>query len=969
MISNNHYIALYINDELVDLESQESLGIRINNVIFNPTQVSTTSGEYSYSFKIPSTPNNDKILNHANILAKTNKFHVRYPAQVYADGDLIFNGSLTVKKFNAKEKEYECNLVNIKVNTLDEIFKDDVLTDMSWYVPFEGASTINQVNSATTSNYWFPFVSYGAFAKNQVSFDESSEYADYTSKFTIDSTNTFYLEDFYPSLNVVETMKKCFESKGYTVGGNIFNDKYLNNIYASVSLAEGQDPIYNVGNPKFGKLDVNISLDPLSGSNLNHQHVQDLNWKYFPCAYALSNGKPTNFNFEEIAVTNILRWATYNTKSNMLQGDGIHSDYYIEIPADGFYRISLSGTCSLRQSSSLVAEQTGGKLYVAPMHTGFDIFDPQEWEVEIPVDMMRTMPFEIQLNKGLDPQIELIKGKWNLEMMYPDVKVDKVRDTVNYQEYNNKKNTINCFPHEPFGRDWKPAQSPYETWTKSSICNYDKVADWNSTRANTPNGYHNGNNDVMCYDPVVSDAFICGFSTMGNDIGGGTTAFIKDGWSWSKTYTVKNNAFYNQLGYMTDSTINPRSNVNYNFLVGAPNGYCSIGWRTVSAKINGMVELKKGDILTLNLIKRVYRNSSGDLLNYDVKINNLNLGIEAVTDQSYELLKRQMNIGDFGWTTPTRFPSQLNLFNFTNKEKKVSEWLTNIKDAFNLSFEMNGNNVDINTNQGIKKDIMTAVDIDDRVNSDEAESEMISYPKEMSVQYRIDTEEHGFYNSVPTEYIDREDWKKFGESGFTVIQLNDDSYVTQTQNKTTQYSYTWYDTFRLDYSIYGGEGGTDIRIPVIEKEEYMIDKVNDQEAMAHRGYQLPQRFFFRTFTPIKSSTDANLWIDVWNNPSTSTRTTPHDYFVYLYAPVNEWEGINLSYKDSEKSLLTEYFNVFPMLSSNFVTVETFLNPNEYIQLKGGSLVHFDDDLYYISEISGFDPSGSNKTKLKMVKKT
>ena len=99
MVSDRHYLELYINGELMELESQESLGLRINNTIFNPTKTVTTQAEYSYSFSIPSTPHNDKVLDYANNLSKLNKFRARYASQVYADGELIFDGSLTIQKY------------------------------------------------------------------------------------------------------------------------------------------------------------------------------------------------------------------------------------------------------------------------------------------------------------------------------------------------------------------------------------------------------------------------------------------------------------------------------------------------------------------------------------------------------------------------------------------------------------------------------------------------------------------------------------------------------------------------------------------------------------------------------------------------------------------------------------------------------------------------------------------------------
>ena len=156
MISNVHYIELRIGGELVELESQSSLNLRINNVLFNPTQTTTTQAEYSFSFDIPSTPNNDKILNYASTLSRINKFHTRYPAQVYADGTLIFNGTLTVQSYNGNTKMYNCNLVTIKTNTLDEIFGDMKLTDLKWMVDFDGAASINSGNTNYESKYFFP---------------------------------------------------------------------------------------------------------------------------------------------------------------------------------------------------------------------------------------------------------------------------------------------------------------------------------------------------------------------------------------------------------------------------------------------------------------------------------------------------------------------------------------------------------------------------------------------------------------------------------------------------------------------------------------------------------------------------------------------------------------------------------------------------------------------------------------------
>lgn len=332
------------------------------------------------------------------------------------------------------------------------------------------------------------------------------------------------------------------------------------------------------------------------------------------------------------------------------------------------------------------------------------------------------------------------------------------------------------------------------------------------------------------------------------------------------------------------------------------------------------------------------------------------LDITAKSEKTKAQLKADPN---WGYYSPTDFPTQLNLFNFTNKETKVSEWINNIKTAFNLEIVQEGNSVEINTNKGIKKNINYAVDIDDRVNSDEATSEYISYPREMSVKYKIDTDEWGFELTVPPEHIDDEgdEWKKWGDSGYTIINLSDDSYETKTQNTSTQFSYTWYDNFLWKDVLQDGTerdwSGLTITIPVISKAEYMAEGYGYDEAMEHDGYSLTQRFWYRD-----QVSQEYVWLS----------DHMHEQ-VFLTYPMNQWEGFNLSYKDTEKSIVTEYFNISPMLSSNYVKIDVHLNPDEYNSIKGGALVHFDSDLYYTSEISGYDPSGNNTTQLKLIKKT
>ena len=78
--------------------------------------------------------------------------------------------------------------------------------------------------------------------------------------------------------------------------------------------------------------------------------------------------------------------------------------------------------------------------------------------------------------------------------------------------------------------------------------------------------------------------------------------------------------------------------------------------------------------------------------------------------------------------------------------------------------------------------------------------------------------------------------------------------------------------------------------------------------------------------------------------------------------------LNLSYKTTEPSLLSEYFNITPYLSSNYVIIDVYLNPEEYKAIKNGCAVAFDSDVYLPVEINGYDATGQNPTELKLLKK-
>ena len=1008
MISNNHYIELYINKGLIELESQESLGIRINNVLFNPTKTSTTQAGYSFSFQIPSTPNNDRILNYANVLSQTNKFHARYSSQLYADGNLIFDGSLTVQKYDASSKEYTCNLVNIKINTIDEIFGDRTLTSLKWEVPFSGATTINSVNTDMSKKYYFPFLSYGVFQK--VPYDTDEVGNSYTSKFEIDKYNRFWVETFYPSLNVMETLRKAFEnmtdSEGntYVIGGSAFSDQNISNIYASCNLASEQVPIYNLGNPLFGECDISASY-----TTLDTGYQQELDYPYFQVGIVGYDGSSftsdTEYNFSSVDIHRPLAGNSVTVNNPTYMFDP--GEQVVVIPADGWYRIELSATTTLNTTGNITAAQYQ-----------VDFVDKELFyeDVTMPVGLHEITPVEIQIVKNYDDNIELIKGKHNRK--YANGNPNDTQYERGGITYDNVTNWLTCCPHEDPYNAINPTEKNDLTFKNSkSNLGGKRTSDSNSfggsySSDSAPTNSFGGSygasgragtrgsggsprqpfgrdrnysylnlgyiyqDDIlsdgaqgacMAFDQAVTESFICGISSLSS----GITSTMKNGYSWSKSNSTLNESFYASLNYDhiyresgTGEVI--QEHIDYDFnnntYINAPSNKCKVSGNTMNGFVSCMVWLNRNDVVEPVIIHRSYEYENGNPVTYQTTTN-LRFKVQAFSTSSRQIIKADHKNIYYRTGDPssayTEFPVNLNLFNFTNKETKVSDWINNVVKAFNLEVVQDGYAIDFNINRGIKKTINYAIDLDDRVNNEEVQTEYISYPREMSVKYKISVDEYGFEYSVPQAHINDENWYDYGDSGYTVINLSDDSYETSTQNTQTNFSYTWYVPFtwkQVNWDSTSGFVETGVsattQFPVIENSEYMADGYGYDDAMRHDGYSFTQRFWFR------------------QSPSSQyVVLADHQHeTVYLSYPYNSYDGFHLSYKDTEKSIVSEYFNVAPMLSSNYLTMDVYLTPQEFTEIKGGAMIHFDNDLYFTSEIQAYDCTGNNPTTLKLIKK-
>lgn len=982
MVYKEHNIELIVNKKQVDLG--DDFNIRINNVINDPVKLDYNQAEYSYSFNLPATKNNNIIFDYANNLSKLNKFHNRYTAELYADGNLIFEGSLTLNSY--KENEYECNLVNVKIYSLDEIFSGMTMNKIKGMeIDFSGVTTMNAMNAESNPIATFPLVSYGAFQKVPKSEDEVG--AEYTSKYDLDMYNRWHIESCYPSLNMLDTLKAAFNTKGYEVMGDAFQDPVLKNIYMSTNLADEQVPQYNLGNPMFGNVQLSAST---ALNTLGYQQELQFPYEKVQLSHFVDDKEDHYYNFDNILLHDLLESGvtSMQSPSYMYQPN----EHLIVIPKSGFYKIEMSATTSIQS----------GTISAAVHKRTDDGYDWTYVNENITKSLSSTTPIEIALVRNYDDNYELIKGKRNI--VY-----------ANGSPSSSASTWLTCFPHEAPVQAKLPTEKNDLYIVNETRMGGKRTADSGGgqrtsnggtstsgnfsgrrggTRGGTIDpsgggrvysyekyGYMYKDGETMVYDQAVSPAFICGLSSYQ----GGVNAVMRNGYSWSKSESRLNEVFAPVVGYGyyyrpsgTTSITFDETDYNYNTYINTPFfGTCTANTTNMSGNISCMAWLEKDDILQLFGVTRAYFNENGEIVQYN-PTTSVYLRITAFSDRNYNLIKADKRNcycvpdPDSPYHCPdecatgtccvnTEYSEKLNLANFLNQEKEVKEWIEDITKAFNLEMSQYGNTVQFSTKK-TNTNLISSVDLDDRVNSYDIKSEKIDYPKSMAVQYKVDTDEWGFERSAVEKsggsesILNTDDWYKYGDSGFTKIILNDDTYVTNENNVTTNFSYTWYQNFNHyqtnSAQTEQADTATTISIPCISKYSYMFDGYDYTESMKYDGYSLAPRFWFKP-----DAKNVSIW----------TRTYPAEE-LFVYAPKNALEGLNLSYKDTENSLLQRYFNPQAYLSSNIIDFEVYLTSDEYNLIKSGAAVHVDKDVYLPLEISGYSPSGGDPAQLKLMKK-
>ena len=212
----------------LDVSESEDFPLDLSYTISDGKNLETRFGDYSKSFDLPATKNNNKILNNiwkANVDQKDKKTYGIKDCRINVDGIPFFEGSIQVKKsvHAGIAKSYNCTVYGgnfswmslLKDKGLCETF-DEADSFPFDYPSIESTWTQNQ----STTDIQYPLISWRDFNVGGLQ--------NYINTFDIDK-----LPDFTASFYIYNIIQKIFKNIGYKVDSNFFETANFKRLLSS----------------------------------------------------------------------------------------------------------------------------------------------------------------------------------------------------------------------------------------------------------------------------------------------------------------------------------------------------------------------------------------------------------------------------------------------------------------------------------------------------------------------------------------------------------------------------------------------------------------------------------------------------------------------------------------------------------------------------------------------------------------
>ena len=995
-------VKLYIDNQTVDLD--ENLDIRLNKEFQNTDSLIITDVNYSYEVELPVTLTNRTIFGFPDVVAVQDKFSRVYDAQLYADEVLLLDGKFLINEINSES--YKGNLYVPAKKELSDVLGDRTLKQLiPHYKNVNSFTDIDRINcyvggitgsdvvlppaDQRDNHVCFPYVLYGwPYNKPEVTNDRYYQATDF-------ADTTFTLNNIFPAFNVLSVLKDMFATEGYNLVGNVFENPKLNGLFQTYS--ESAD-LWKTD--KMTPYSLSFSCDYTLC-----KYIQEIS--AFNLSETAEEFDDENFRFwvDNPVWSNNTTFTSINNKYEMMKRVEVEgysgSKRVIVIPVSGWYQINSTGTVTLPDKTRYTAFDN---LVVTGYESRDDIttFDYSEYEFQIKKGVPKENVHHYGYNFCIpETPVEYTYGNDNSTVIwlgmsptgaldYPTINIPTAvripnNETARRYGKNGKTTIVKNYSGFDISDFLLGARFGHQALYKGTSCRveyreypknammalydvskspaiYQRSDDFNNTFPNLNGDFLSLHNNWFDYNNTY------GYKTaqaMMNEEG----MFNFDGYNVLKARQSGSNTIYSW-----DTTSNPNSR-SY---PGQLNNTVSVSSATNGSwNINNCVWLEEGDT--------IYTEFLGAYNHQQDKCNDAEFGCKC--DARKHFYKRGCTNARLSFNfsinlvntskdwKPTNddpirsasdpVPSKATDMNQFLPNVKCNEYLNNFLNAFNCRLTMvdeNTYSLDFNG----KADMFTnTVPIDNYCHNLNASFKRINLPSSITYKFKIDTTEEGYVHGNDSTYQTQHQWlfnQPEHTGALTIVNPNDTS-GSEKKNECL-WSYTWVKTIKLP-------DGTLIPAPIICDsklwgESYTYESVQREKLDTSKTMRLfyiynkqrllgadsviPELNYIRITGEHKFRlliADVNIWNYGYRNG--------HNYLGEWVTSFIDYDTNRMNTLSGNRITLTDNFLNLDISTKQYECVVECILPNfVYWDIVKGSKVMFNDSLWDVKSIDGFD---------------
>lgn len=234
-------VRIFVGGRELDLFNDEN--IEVNSTIQNIQDISKTFTDFSQSFTIPTSPNNNAIFQHfyQNDTNATINYQERIPAYIEVDMATFRTGKIQMEKSQLKNGQSENYSVTFygELTSLKDLFGEDLLSDLD-YTGLNHDYNFTEVYNRITTNTTDFDVCYPLISSNRLwEYATSTPAGNFpfyiqppTSGNDIQQTSgAIQYKELFPALRVKSIINSIAQRYGMTFTGSFLNDPKFTQAY------------------------------------------------------------------------------------------------------------------------------------------------------------------------------------------------------------------------------------------------------------------------------------------------------------------------------------------------------------------------------------------------------------------------------------------------------------------------------------------------------------------------------------------------------------------------------------------------------------------------------------------------------------------------------------------------------------------------------------------------------------------